>query len=75
MTFGPTGAFNTTTGPLHWELLLRGRATDNQLFVAACSPARNEDASYQVRNVFIWLWALRTQLLVLTTCPGEVRRR
>jgi omega-amidase len=41
------GAFNTTTGPLHWELLLRARATDNQLFVAACSPARNEDASYQ----------------------------
>jgi omega-amidase len=40
------GAFNTTTGPLHWELLLRARATDNQLFVAACSPARNEDASY-----------------------------
>jgi len=53
VTFGPTGAFNTTTGPLHWELLLRGRATDNQLFVAACSPARNEGASYQVRNVFI----------------------
>ena len=42
------GAFNTTTGPLHWELLLRARATDNQLFVAACSPARNEDASYHV---------------------------
>ena len=46
----PAGAFNTTTGPLHWELLLRARATDNQLFVAACSPARNEDASYHVRS-------------------------
>lgn len=40
------GAFNTTTGPLHWELLQRARATDNQLFVATCSPARNEEASY-----------------------------
>ncbi|CAL8470724.1 g10266 [Coccomyxa elongata] len=41
------GAFNTTTGPVHWELLQRARAVDNQLFVAACSPARNPDASYQ----------------------------
>jgi len=41
------GAFNTTTGPVHWELLLRSRALDNQMFVAACSPARNPDASYQ----------------------------
>ena len=36
-----------TTGPAHWELLQRARAIDNQLFVAACSPARNPDASYQ----------------------------
>ncbi|KAI9503190.1 hypothetical protein GGI25_001885 [Coemansia spiralis] len=40
------GAFNTTTGPLHWELLLRARAMDNQIFAAACSPARDMDASY-----------------------------
>ncbi|KAJ2355126.1 Omega-amidase nit3, partial [Coemansia erecta] len=40
------GAFNTTTGPLHWELLLRARAVDNQFFVAACSPARDVQASY-----------------------------
>lgn len=25
------GAFNWTTGPLHWELLLRARAVDNQV--------------------------------------------
>ncbi len=36
------GAFNMTTGPAHWELLLRSRAVDNQLFVAACSPARSD---------------------------------
>lgn len=27
------GSFNHTTGPLHWELLLRGRALDNQVNV------------------------------------------
>lgn len=40
------GAFNTTTGPLHWSLLGRARAVDNQIYVALCSPARNLDASY-----------------------------
>ncbi|KAH6967847.1 nitrilase family protein [Ilyonectria sp. MPI-CAGE-AT-0026] len=30
-------AFNTTTGPKHWELLGRARAVDNQVFVAMCS--------------------------------------
>ncbi|KAJ3080682.1 hypothetical protein HK102_002887 [Quaeritorhiza haematococci] len=39
------GAFNTTTGPLHWELLQRARAVDNQMYVAACSPARDPDPS------------------------------
>lgn len=40
-------AFNPTTGPAHWELLMRSRAVDNQIFVAAASPARNPEASYQ----------------------------
>ncbi|XP_033757121.1 omega-amidase NIT2-like [Pecten maximus] len=40
------GAFNMTTGPAHWELLQRGRALDNQLYVATVSPARDETASY-----------------------------
>lgn len=40
------GAFNLTTGALHWELLARGRAVDNQIYVAMCSPARNMDATY-----------------------------
>lgn len=35
-----------TTGPVHWELLTKARAVDNQLFVGVCSPARNMDASY-----------------------------
>lgn len=36
------GAFNTTTGPLAWELLLRARAMDNQIYTIGCSPARPE---------------------------------
>jgi omega-amidase len=40
------GAFNMTTGPLHWELLQRARAADNQLYVATCSPARDAGAGY-----------------------------
>mmetsp|Transcript_15532 Transcript_15532/g.21647 ORF Transcript_15532/g.21647 Transcript_15532/m.21647 type:complete len:316 (-) Transcript_15532:1150-2097(-) len=41
------GAFNMTTGPAHWELLQRSRAVDNQLFVAAVSPCRNPESTYQ----------------------------
>ncbi|KAK6784513.1 hypothetical protein RDI58_017968 [Solanum bulbocastanum] len=40
------GAFNMTTGPLHWELLQRARAADCQLYVATCSPARDGGSSY-----------------------------
>jgi omega-amidase len=40
------GAFNMTTGPLHWELLAKARAVDNQLYVVTCSPARDNAASY-----------------------------
>ncbi|OTB15118.1 hypothetical protein K445DRAFT_318501 [Daldinia sp. EC12] len=40
------GAFNLTTGPLHWRLQGQARAMDNQLYVALCSPARDMGASY-----------------------------
>ncbi|KAI9817193.1 MAG: hypothetical protein M1827_001305 [Pycnora praestabilis] len=40
------GAFNLTTGALHWSLQARARAMDNQVYVALCSPARDMDASY-----------------------------
>ncbi|NWI13184.1 NIT2 amidase, partial [Crypturellus soui] len=55
------GAFNLTTGPVHWELLQRARnvtdfpsplsfcehrALDNQVYVATASPARDENATY-----------------------------
>lgn len=41
------GAFNTVTGPAHWETLLTARAIDNQVFMAGASPARNFEADYQ----------------------------
>ena len=40
------GAFNLTTGALHWSLQGRARAMDNQVYVALCSPARDMQASY-----------------------------
>lgn len=39
-------AFNLTTGPAHWELTMRARALDNQIYVAAVSPARDPNADY-----------------------------
>ena len=39
-------AFNMTSGPNWWDLMFRTRAADNQIFMAGCSPARDEKASY-----------------------------
>ncbi|KAK4626531.1 Hydrolase [Fulvia fulva] len=40
------GAFNLTTGAMHWELQARARAMDNEVYVGLCSPARDMDADY-----------------------------
>jgi omega-amidase len=40
------GAFNMATGPAHWMPLILSRAIENQFFLAASSPARDENASY-----------------------------
>ncbi|KAF2753171.1 putative nitrilase [Pseudovirgaria hyperparasitica] len=40
------GAFNMTTGALHWSLQGRARAMDNQVYVGLCSPARDMNADY-----------------------------
>lgn len=37
------GSFNQTTGPLHWELLLRARALDNQCFAIGVSVAQYKE--------------------------------
>jgi predicted amidohydrolase len=61
-------AFNMTTGPVHWELLMRTRAVDNQIFVAAVSPARDENAAYVAygNSMVVDPWAN-----ILTRLDGE----
>ncbi|MEG0250101.1 MAG: carbon-nitrogen hydrolase family protein [Peptostreptococcus sp.] len=39
-------AFNMTTGPAHWEMSIRMRAVDNQIYMIAAAPARDESSSY-----------------------------
>ena len=39
-------AFNLTTGPAHWDLLMRARALDNQIYVAANARAGDSDGPY-----------------------------
>ena len=39
-------AFNTTTGPRHWHLVMRARAMDTQCFLLACSSARPQGEGY-----------------------------
>lgn len=40
------GAFNLITGPAHWELLLRARAVDHQVYTVGAAPARDPRAAY-----------------------------
>ncbi|TMW46727.1 hypothetical protein DOY81_008188, partial [Sarcophaga bullata] len=39
-------AFCICQGPMHWELLQRARANDNQVFVVTCAPSRNNMSGY-----------------------------
>ncbi len=39
--------FNQKTGPAHWELSLRARAVDNELFVVGASAAKDAGFSYE----------------------------
>ena len=40
-------AFNTVTGPAHWHVMFRARAIENQVFIAAASPALTPEAQYR----------------------------
>ena len=39
--------FNMTTGPKHWELTIRARAMDNELYYVGASAARYEGFAYE----------------------------
>jgi len=40
-------AFNMISGNAHWHLFFRTRATENQVFVAAACPARDNECKYK----------------------------
>ena len=40
-------AFNNITGPAHWHAMFRARAIENQVYIAAASPARNNNSKYK----------------------------
>lgn len=40
-------AFTIPTGTVHWEITMRTRAIDNQIFLLAISPARVPESDYQ----------------------------
>jgi omega-amidase len=65
------GAFNTVTGPLHWELLARARAVDAQCYVCVCSPSRVPGASYQAhgRSMVVGPFA---EVVATAEAPGDV---
>ncbi|NLE01486.1 MAG: carbon-nitrogen hydrolase family protein [Fibrobacter sp.] len=39
--------FNAVSGPAHWHVMMRARAIENQLFMAAISQGRNLDTFYK----------------------------
>lgn len=53
------GAFGSVTGPAHWELLMRARAIDNQVYVIGASPALNAAAEYKAygHSIIVDPWA------------------
>ena len=61
-------AFSRTTGAAHWDILMRSRAIDYQVFLAAACPAPNLDASYVTygHSLIVDPWGI-----VLAMAPDE----
>lgn len=53
------GAFGPVTGPAHWELLMRARAVDNQVYIVGAAPALNAAAEYKAygHSIVVDPWA------------------
>ncbi len=65
-------AFNMTTGPAHWELTARARALDNQIYMALCSPARDDKGVYVAYGHSMVVDPWGTVVAVLDEKPGIV---
>lgn len=48
-------AFNTTTGPAHWELQLRCRAVENTVYLAGVSTAPHPEVDYPAWGHTMWV--------------------
>ncbi len=48
-------AFNTTTGPAHWELQLRCRAVENTVYLAGVSTAPHPEVDYPAWGHTMWI--------------------
>jgi predicted amidohydrolase len=61
-------AFTATTGPPHWEILLRARAIENQIFVIAAGQcgATNERLRWHGHSMIIDPWGT-----VVAAAPGD----
>ena len=40
-------SFSLTTGSVHWDILMKSRALEDQIYFAACSPARDPNAEFK----------------------------
>lgn len=40
-------SFSLTTGAVHWDILMKSRALEDQIYFAACSPAREADSVFK----------------------------
>ncbi len=73
-------AFNTISGPAHWDIMFRARAIENQVYLAAASPARDNQAKYKAygHSMVIDPWgnvlneAGTAEELIYADCSEEV---
>ncbi|HQC36040.1 MAG TPA: carbon-nitrogen hydrolase family protein [Bacillota bacterium] len=76
-------AFSKATGTMHWDLALRSKAVDNQLFIAGCSPARRKPYEVYAHSLVADPWGkviaragTRPEMLICDLDmdePGRVR--
>lgn len=64
-------AFNLTTGPKAWEILQRGRAIDNQIYVGMCSPARVLGQEVSCRRITLKQYVAYGHTM-LVDCEGKI---